>query len=108
MTVACFHGPVDHLGCISYRSTSQVSGIGVESSLLRFARQHFQGAVAFPMMAGTSLFLQANAAAMLPWGAGWQQKPTCISDRFVSRLPTCLLCLKALLAASSVEVQLTS
>lgn len=68
------------------RSTSEVSGIGVESSLLRFARQHFQGAVAFPMMAGTSLFLQANAAAMVPWGPGWQQKPTCISDRFASLL----------------------
>lgn len=81
---------MDHLGCISYRSTSQVSGIGVESSLLRFARQQFQGAVAFPMMAGTSLFLQANVAAMLPWGAGWQQKPTCISDRFAFLLATCL------------------
>ena len=65
----------------SRRSTSEVSGIGMESSLLRFARQHFQAAVAFPMLAGTSLLLQANAAAMVPWGAAWQQKPTCISDR---------------------------
>ncbi|KAL3152135.1 hypothetical protein ABBQ32_001233 [Trebouxia sp. C0010 RCD-2024] len=66
---------------VSFRSTSEVAGIGLESSLLRFARQHFQGAVAIPMVGGTSLFFQANAAAMLPWGAGWQRKPTCISDR---------------------------
>lgn len=73
------------LECVLCRSTSEVAGIGVESSLLRFARQHFQGALALPLVGGTSLFLQANAAAMLPWGPGWQQKPTCISDRSVLR-----------------------
>ena len=31
---------------------------------------------------GTSLFLQAQAGLLVPWGSSWQSKPTCISDRF--------------------------
>lgn len=31
---------------------------------------------------GTSLYLQAQAGLLVPWGNSWQSKPTCISDRF--------------------------
>lgn len=31
---------------------------------------------------GTSLFFQAQAGLLAPWGSSWQAKPTCISDRF--------------------------
>lgn len=64
------------------RSTSEVAGLGVESSLLRFVRQHFQGAVSVPTGGGTSLFLQASGGALVPWGHSWQKKQTCISDRY--------------------------
>lgn len=74
--------PGDPYGGISFRSTSEVSGVGVESSLLRFVRQHLQGSVSLPTGKGTSLFLQASGGALLPWGNSWHSKPTCISDRF--------------------------
>lgn len=31
---------------------------------------------------GTSLYLQAQAGLLVPWGSSWQSRPTCISDRF--------------------------
>lgn len=35
--------------CVLYcRSTTEVAGVGMESSLLRFARQHLQAACALP------------------------------------------------------------
>ena len=74
------YGDVEHSFGLC-RSTSELSGVGVESSLLRFVRQHVQAAVALPTGQGTSLFLQASGGALLPWGASWQSKPTCISDR---------------------------
>lgn len=74
--------PGDPYGGMSFRSTSEVAGLGVESSLLRFVRQHFQGAVSVPTGGGTSLFLQASGGALVPWGHLWQKKQTCISDRF--------------------------
>ena len=64
------------------RSTSEVAGLGVESGLLRFVRQHFQGALSLPTGGGTSLFLQASGGALVPWGHSWQKTQTCISDRY--------------------------
>ncbi len=75
-------GHATHTQVCVCRSTSEVAGVGAESSLLRFVRQHFQGAVSLPTGGGTSLFLQASGGALVPWGHSWQKKQTCISDRY--------------------------
>jgi hypothetical protein len=61
-----------------------VAGLGPDSNLLRFVRQHCAGKVAFPVSAGggTSLTLTAEAGLLLPWGARAWATPTSISDRF--------------------------
>lgn len=67
-----------------YRCETQLAGLGPDANLLRFARQHCAGKVAFPVSAGggASLALTAEAGLLLPWGARSWATPTSISDRF--------------------------
>lgn len=54
--------------CGECRSTTEVAGVGMESSLLRFARQHLQAACALPtgtyptccQLSATTTFLAAR------------------------------------------------
>ena len=62
-----------------YRSESQVAGLGIDTNLLRFVRQHFMAKVALPVSRSSTVTLTAEAGLLLPWGA---QSTTSISDRF--------------------------
>ena len=65
----------------SCRSTTEVAGIGLDSKLLRFAKQHFSALWVTPLAGSAVLCLSAEAGVMLPWGPGWAARSTCISDR---------------------------
>ena len=65
----------------SCRSTTEVAGIGLDSKLLRFAKQHFSALWVTPLGGSAVLCLSAEAGVMLPWGPGWAARSTCISDR---------------------------
>ena len=67
-----------------YRCESQVAGLGADTNLLHFVRQHCMGKVAFPLSVahGAALTFTAEAGLLLPWGRRSWAAATCISDRF--------------------------
>ncbi|KAI3432894.1 hypothetical protein D9Q98_010476 [Chlorella vulgaris] len=70
-------------GC-GYRCETQLAGLGPDTNLLRFVKQHCMAKLAFPVMASgsTTVTLTAEAGLLLPWGTRAWEDPTCISDRF--------------------------
>jgi hypothetical protein len=64
------------------RMETELSGLGPDSNLLRFVKQHVTGLVAFPVGDSAALTLSGEAGIMLPWGAGALARSTSISDRF--------------------------
>lgn len=67
------------------RSRSEVAGLSPDPNLLRSLRQELGGLWVTPLLGGAVFALQAHAGVLVPWGKDWQEKSTCISDRFGPR-----------------------
>ncbi len=64
------------------RTRSEVAGLSPDPNLLRSLRQEVGGMWVAPLLGGAVLAVQAQAGLLMPWGRGWEQRSTCISDRF--------------------------
>ena len=71
------------------RSSTEVSGLGLDANLLRFAKQHLAAQWVHPLIGSTVFSLSAEAGILLPWGHDWHTKHTYISERQAS-LPKAL------------------
>ncbi|CAL8469714.1 g9256 [Coccomyxa elongata] len=67
---------------MGFRSSSEIAGLGPDANLLRFAKQHVAAQWVHPLIGSSVFSLSAEAGVVLPWGPGWQAKPTYISERF--------------------------
>ncbi|CAL9153804.1 unnamed protein product [Musa hybrid cultivar] len=67
----------------AFLSTSQVGGLGPDSRILRFIRQEFDLRGAFPLgFYHAAVNFGVAAGAILPWGSGFMNSTTPLSERF--------------------------
>jgi outer membrane protein assembly factor BamA len=59
-----------------------VSGIGIDSNLLRFGKQLMQSYWTMPVFGTSFLAVGGELGLMMPWGPGYWGRTTYISDRF--------------------------
>ncbi|MCO5567394.1 hypothetical protein L7F22_021084 [Adiantum nelumboides] len=77
----------------AFRSATQIAGIGPDSNLLRFVRQELDVRCAIPLgFFNAALNVGISGGLMMPWGEGFRQKTTSISDRFFIGGHTSLVC----------------
>ncbi len=77
------HKVITWRSCVR-RSSSEIAGLGPDANLLRFAKQHVAAQWVHPLIGSSVFSLSAEAGVVLPWGPGWQAKPTYISERQAS------------------------
>ncbi|KAI5069389.1 hypothetical protein GOP47_0015690 [Adiantum capillus-veneris] len=77
----------------AFRSATQIAGIGPDSNLLRFVRQELDVRCAIPLgFYNAALNVGISGGLIMPWGEGFRQKTTSISDRFFIGGHTPLVC----------------
>lgn len=75
--------PVRPTRGFAFASTSQIAGIGPDSRLLRFVRQELDFRYAIPLgFYNAALNVGLSAGIIIPWGKGFKNLPTPVSDRF--------------------------
>ncbi|KAH9292592.1 hypothetical protein KI387_042220, partial [Taxus chinensis] len=75
--------PVRPTRGFAFASTSQIAGIGLDSRLLRFVRQELDFRYAIPLgFYNAALNIGLSAGIILPWGKGFMNLATPVSDRF--------------------------
>lgn len=62
------------------QSTSEVAGLGPDAHL-RYLKQQLDAGVNVVLAPGLTFNVAASGGVMLPWGEGWEGRPTCIADR---------------------------
>eukprot|EP00250_Pteridium_aquilinum_P005215 c15345_g1_i1 orf=504-2144(-) len=77
----------------AFRSATQIAGIGPDSKLLRFVRQELDLRCAIPLgFFNAALNLGISGGLIMPWGGGFRQRTTSISDRFFIGGHSSLVC----------------
>ncbi|KAH7287881.1 hypothetical protein KP509_31G001800 [Ceratopteris richardii] len=77
----------------AFKSVTQVAGLGPDSKLLRFVRQELDLRCAVPLgLFNSTLNLGISGGLIIPWGAGFREKTTPISNRFFIGGHTSLVC----------------
>jgi hypothetical protein len=84
---ACVTQELQHQVGYICRSSTEVAGVGWDANLLRFIRQQVQAQWCCVLGGGAVLSLTGGLGLMLPWGAGWSRRQTCISDRCAPLAP---------------------